>query len=391
LTVRSVTVPGSVLGPTVLRRLAGAVRWLTTPLLPDDYLALLNPLWSAGDLRGRVEEVRSETADVATLVIRPGRHWFPHRPGQWVRIGVDIEGVRHWRTFSLSSPPERPGGCITITVKAVPDGFVSRYLVRRAEPGTIVDLARPEGEFVLPEPPPSRVLFLTAGSGITPVRAMLHSLLTGAPATATRSGAAGLCPGGTVPRRDDKRCEMSDVVLVHSAPTPGDVIFGEKLRSLAARFSNLRLHERHTRAEGRLRLADLPGLCPDWAERAAWVCGPAEMLEEAAAHWAGLADRLHMEYFRPAVPAAGGEGGRVRFTRSGRETDADGGTPLLMVGEEAGVLMPSGCRMGICHSCVGRLSVGRVRDLRTGQIHGEAGDLVQTCVSAAAGPVEIEF
>jgi ferredoxin len=66
-------------------------------------------------------------------------------------------------------------------------------------------------------------------------------------------------------------------------------------------------------------------------------------------------------------------------------------TPLLIAGEEAGVLMPSGRRMGICHSCVGRLASGRVRDLRTGQVHGEAGDLVQTCVSAAAGPVEIEF
>jgi ferredoxin len=115
------------------------------------------------------------------------------------------------------------------------------------------------------------------------------------------------------------------------------------------------------------------------------------MLEEAHEHWAGLEDRLHVEHFRPATPKGGGQGGRVRFTKSGRETDADGGTPLLIAREEAGVLMPSGCRMGICHSCVGRLASGRVRDLRTGQVHGEAGDLVQTCVSAAAGPVEIEF
>jgi ferredoxin-NADP reductase len=392
LTARPVTAPGSRLRPAVLRRLAGVAQWLTTPLLPDDYLALLNPLWSAQELRGRVETVRSETADAATLVIRPGRDWVPHRPGQWVRIGIDIEGVRHWRTYSLSSSPERPDGRITITVKAVPDGFVSDHLVRRTAPGTIVGLARPEGEFVLPEPPPSRLLFLTAGSGITPVRAMLHSLLTGAAAGGTpRPGDAGISPRGTASRRNDNRREMPDVVLVHSAPTPGDVIFGDELRDLAVRFPNLRLHERHTRREGRLKPADLPGLCPDWAERAAWACGPAEMLEEAAAHWAGLADRLHVEHFRPAVPTATGEGGHVRFTRSGRETDADGGTPLLTVGEEAGVLMPSGCRMGICHSCVGRLASGRVRDLRTGDVHGEEGDLVQTCVSAAAGPIEIDL
>ncbi|MCW2943323.1 MAG: ferredoxin [Actinoallomurus sp.] len=184
---------------------------------------------------------------------------------------------------------------------------------------------------------------------------------------------------------------MPDVVLLHSAPTPKDVIFGEELRALAARFANLRLYERHTRTGGRLRPADLPDLCPDWTERSAWVCGPTGMLEEAQEHWAGLEDRLHVEHFRPATPTGGGQGGRVRFTKSGRETDADGGTPLLIAGEEAGVLMPSGCRMGICHSRMGRLASGRVRDLRTGQVHGEAGDLVQTCVSAAAGPVEVEF
>lgn len=196
-------------------------------------------------------------------------------------------------------PPGRPDGCVTITVKAVPGGCVSRYLVRQTAPGTIVHLTRPDGEFVLPEPPPQRLLFWTAGSGITPVRAMLHGLLT--PAAARGAAELG----------------AADVVLLHSAPTPRDVIFGAELRALAARFPNLRLYERHTRTRGRLRPADLPALCPDWAERAAWICGPAGMLEEAKEHWAGLPDRLHVEHFRPALPAAGGEGGRIRFTGAG--------------------------------------------------------------------------
>jgi stearoyl-CoA 9-desaturase NADPH oxidoreductase len=362
-----VTAPSG-LRTAVLRGLTGAVERLTTPLLPDDYLALVNPLWSGREPRGRIEAVHPETADAATLVIRPGHAWAGHRPGQWIGIGVEIEGVRHWRAYSLSCPPGSPGGRITITVKAVPGGLVSRYLVRQATPGTIVGLAGPDGDFVLPARPPPRLLFLTAGSGITPVRAMLHGLLTDT-------------AGDRV---------LPDVVLLHSAPTPGEVIFGDELRALAARSPNLRLYERHTRTEGRLRPADLPDLCPDWAERTAWVCGPAGMLEEAEKQWAGLEDRLHVERFRPVVPTALGEGGRVRFTRSGRETDADG-VPLLVAGEEAGVVMPSGCRMGICHSCVARLVSGRVRDLRTGQVHGDVGDLVQTCVSVATGPVEIEL
>lgn len=81
----------------------------------------------------------------------------------------------------------------------------------------------------------------------------------------------------------------------------------------------------------------------------------------------------------------------MTFVKSGVAVDVDGSTPLLVAGEDAGALLPSGCRMGICHSCVGRLCSGKVRDLRTGEVHGEEGDIVQTCVSTAAGPVEIEL
>ncbi|NJC85717.1 ferredoxin reductase [Planosporangium mesophilum] len=340
--------------------------WLTTPLLPDDYLGLINPLWSSRELRGRVEAVQPETADAATLVIRPGRGWEGHRAGQYARIGIDIHGVRHWRSYSLSSPPERADGRVTITVKADPHGLVSPYLVRRVTPGTIVHLAAAQGEFTLPEPPPDRLLFLTAGSGITPVAATLR----------------GLAAHGRMP----------DAVLVHSAPASDEVIFGTELRALAARFASLRLYERHTRIDGRFTMAQLRRVCPDWRRRHTWACGPAGMLDDAERHWrrAGLADRLHVERFRPTV-TVGGIGGRVRFTASGGWADADGVTPLLVVGENAGVLMPSGCRMGICYSCVARLRAGRVRDLRTGREYGDEGQLIQTCVSAAAGPVEIDL
>jgi ferredoxin-NADP reductase len=355
------------------RFLSERVAWLTTPLLPDDYLGLVNPLWSTRELRGRVESVWPETRDAVTLVIRPGSGWRGHRAGQNIRIGVDIDGVRHWRSYSLSSAPERADGCITITVKAVPEGLVSPFLVRRITPGAIVRLTRAAGDFFLPRTLRSGLLFLTAGSGITPVMGMLRSL-----------AACGAMP---------------DVVLVHSAPTRDEVIFGVELRGLAERFPSLRLAERHTRAgaagshTGRLTMAQLPVICPDWPEREVWACGPPEMLDGVEAHWqqAGVADRLHVEYFRPARVSYGGTGGRVRFARSQRETDTDGSMPLLTVGEDAGVLVPSGCRMGICYSCMARLMSGRVRDLGTGREHGDEGELIQMCVSAAAGDVEIDL
>ena len=94
------------------------------------------------------------------------------------------------------------------------------------------------------------------------------------------------------------------------------------------------------------------------------------------------------EVSRIAAPA--GTGGTVTFTRSDKEVAADGATALLEAGETNGVPLPSGCRMGICRTCLTKLDAGRVRDLTTGEVHGEPGDLIRTCVSAAAGDVHLD-
>jgi ferredoxin-NADP reductase len=140
--------------PPVQRRILRALGALSTPLLPDDYLELLNPLWSTRELRGRVEAIRPETPDAATVVIKPGYRWQGHKPGQYLRIGLDIRGTRHWRAYSLTSDPDRRDGRISITVKNVDEGKVSPYLVRHGRPGTIVALGGVEGDFVLPDDPP---------------------------------------------------------------------------------------------------------------------------------------------------------------------------------------------------------------------------------------------
>ena len=127
-------------------RVRKAADKLTTPLLPDDYLTLLNPLWSSRELRGRVESVEQETEDAATLTIRPGWGWhYTHRPGQYVGIGVQMGGKYHWRSYSISSPPTRSGRTLSVTVRAMPEGFLSEHLVNGLAPGTIVRLAAAEG------------------------------------------------------------------------------------------------------------------------------------------------------------------------------------------------------------------------------------------------------
>lgn len=358
------------LAPAVLGRMReGAVRLaglVTTPLVPTDYLDLVDPLRSGADLRGRIVALHPETRDAVTVVIRPGRGWKPHVPGQYVRIGVDVDGVRQWRTYSLTSALDRPDGCIAVTVKAIPDGRVSNYLVRRARPGLILQLDQAAGDFVLPAARPAKVLFVTAGSGLTPVMGMLRNALD----------------------------ELDDVVLVHSAPTAADVIFAGELRALASQ-GRLRLVEKHTDADGVLGPDELARLVPDLAERQSWVCGPTGMLDALEQHFAacGIADRLHTERFRANVLVTG-EGGTVRFSRAQVTVESDGATPLLDAGEAAGVLMPSGCRMGICFGCVVPLRSGAVRDLRDGAVTTAAegdGVLVQTCVSAAAGACDLDL
>jgi ferredoxin-NADP reductase len=341
---------------------------VTTPVLPADYLDMLSPLRAGTDLRGRIEAVLPETRDAATIVIRPGADWQPHRPGQYVRIGIDVDGVRMWRAYSITSDLGRADGCFTVTVKAIPDGKVSNHLVRRARPGTLVQLDQATGEFCLPEQRPAKALFVTAGSGITPVMGILRNH----------------------PELTDS---LADTVLVHSAPTADDVVFGADLRRLAA-DGRIRLVEQHTDTAGMLDAAAIAALVPDLAERDTWACGPVGMLEALEEHWAaaGIADRLYTERFRPTVLVTG-EGGTVTFTRNGTSLEADGATPILDAAEEAGVLMPSGCRMGICYGCVLPLREGAVRDLRTGEVTTAApgdGVLVQTCISAAAGACTVD-
>jgi len=356
--------------PVLQRRILRAVQAFSSPLLPDDYLEMINPLWSTRELRGRIESIEPETPDAATVTIRPGYEWDGHKAGQYLRIGLDIDGVRHWRAYSLTSDPDRPDGFISITVKNVDEGKVSPCLVRHGTTGTVVGLGGVEGEFVLPDELPDKMLFLSAGSGITPIMSMLRSL--------------------------EHQDALDDVLLCHSARTPEEVIFGEQLREMDEKHEGFRLHEQHTAEHGRFEPRDLEDLCPDWQQRETFLSGPAGMLDAMEEHWDahGDCDRLRMERFQPKIGGgeeSEGEGGIVTFVKSEVEVEADGSQPILEIGEEQGLDMPYGCREGICHTCVQTLCSGQVRDMRSGKVYGQEGEQIRTCLSAPEGPVEIKF
>lgn len=363
--------------PSWLTRVADAFAW---PLRTSHYLELVNPLWTTHALQARVEKVWDETADARTITLRPGRNWRSHRPGQHLRIGVPIGGMHYTRTYSISSAPEDSDELFTITVKAITGGRMSHHLVRNLRPGDHVPIGVPQGDFYLPDANPVQPLFITAGSGITPVMSMLRSLIA--------------------------QERLPDVVHLHYAPHAYDVIFGNELRALAARHPQYHLHLVFTREpgaatvdEGRRRhhfsAQQLESVCADWRERDVYACGPQGLLDALERHWqdAGLSRQLHSERFRAQVAAAPGQitAGTVRFARSGIEAASDGLVNLLRLAEDNGLNPPHGCRMGICHGCDAMLRSGCVRDLRTNALLNEADQIVQICVCAAAGDAELEL
>lgn len=346
-----------------LQRAAGALTW---PLRPADYLGALR----AEEGRGNavVERIERPTQEAVTLTLRTPRGFARHRAGQFVRLGVDIDGVRHTRCYSIASAPERDDGCIEITVKAIAGGRVSTHLNGLRQAGARVQLDAPAGDFVLPDRLPGRLLFITAGSGITPVMSMLRSL--------------------------DARGTVPYLTIVHAAPDAASMIYGGELAALTARHPRITLHRIHTRAQGRFNVAQLDALCRGWALCEAWACGPDAMLQQLEEHWrqAGAGARLHVERFRPrALQVSDAAAGRVRFLRSGRSADGRGDQPVLDLAELNGMAPAHGCRMGICHGCTAALKSGCVRDLRNGKIFSDEGDLVQICVCAPFGDVEIDL
>ena len=294
------------IGSRAAARARDVAHLLTTPLLPDDLLGTVNPVWSTTEPAGRVVAVRRETVDTSTLLLRTGPRRPRHRAGQYVGVGARLDGVWHWRTYSVTSRPD--DRLLAVTVTAIPGGTVSGALAHATPVGTVLRLGPPAGEFVLPESMPEKLLFVTAGSGVTPVMGMLRHL------AATRPEAlAGRRRGALRPDRGRRR-------LRRRAPR------ARRVRRACGWSSGT------PSLDGRLTPDTLAYLVPDWAGRQAWACGPAGLLDDLGEWWDrnGDPDALHVERFvAPRPTAAAGTGGRVRFTASKIEADAAPGQPLM--------------------------------------------------------------
>ncbi len=324
----------------------------------DRYLELIRPSLTVNDARAQVVEVRRQTARSVTLTLRPNAAWCGFNAGQFVRVGVEIDGVRRTRTYSPASSAANRNGSVELTVTVHPEGLVSGHLFSRVRPGTIVHLGAAQGEFVLPHPRPERLALISGGSGITPVLSMLRTLCD--------EGYAG------------------DVSFIHYARTRGDWLYRAEVEALAAARGNVKVSYVATREGGRR-------LCPDdVAGRHVAVCGPPSLLD--AARSMCEPDRLLMETFTPPSLTVNGEAasGELRLLRSDLAVPIATGTLLEQV-EAAGVSPDFGCRMGICHTCTCRKTAGAVRNVLTDEISDEEDEDIQLCVSVPAGDVELQI
>ncbi len=352
------------------------------PVPVDDFVAAINPLW-AKQLTGRVQSVTPLSPTAVAIRIRPSRGWKTHTPGQYVTVGVDIDGVRHHRCYSLISLPATQDRCIEIAVQAIADGVVSQYLLTQLRPGMFLELSEPLGEFTLPTSQVP-VLFVAGGSGITPILGMIRSL---AADRSNRSGAPDSPKHGPV-------------TLVHFALDGDRALFQYELDRIAR---NCEWFDYHLVLNGEsnemLSAALLEHHCPDWTSRAGYACGPAPLLDSAEALWerhapaATLATERFvlapLEFDRLEVPGDT-SAPSVGFRKSKAVSRQCPSKTLLETAEAAGVPTKAGCRAGVCHTCATRIVSGTAMDLRDGRLY-ETGDLVQTCVSAAATDLTLDL
>lgn len=353
-------------------RLASA---LVYPRTLDDFVGLVSPLRSRRAHFAEVGLVRRETYDTVTLVLRPGPHFPAHRAGQHTALTLEIDGVRRTRFFSIASAEPRTGErhrTIELTIRARPSGLVTPRLTgrdaRALREGDIVELGAPQGDFVLGTPVPDRLLFVSGGSGITPVMAMLRTLV--------------------------ERRHRGEVVFLTWAKSPRDTLFRAELDAIAKSAPLTCPGLRITIVHGPMSEGDLAARVPELASWEVFACGPSGMLDVVRADLGKHGDltKLHTEQFsapatRPTAPE--GEGGEVTFARSGKT--AEGRGPILPMAEGAGLRPKHGCRIGICHTCVCRKISGTTRDTATGALSTEGDVAIRICTSEPVGPVIVDL
>ncbi len=339
-------------------------RWIS-PALFDFWAGKVNPLWTLDSPRARLLERQPASRDAVTLVLKPNRHWYGLRAGQHVNLGVEIDGRRLQRSYS---PTPLGDGRLAITVKVIEGGTVSGYLARQAQIGEVFALEQAFGEMVLPAQP-GPLLLLAAGSGITPMRALLREL-------------AG-------------RGIDADVDLLYWARHRDELCFVDELQALAAAHPRLRIRTLLTRdatnPDPRIDALPLDAIAA-LDQRRVLACGPGGFVQAARTRLQGQVAGFDGEAFSTPVLVALEDGEvAVHLARSGRTLQLPRGSSLLEGLEAQGIKPKHGCRMGICNSCACTRQSGSTRHLLTGDYSSEPSSQVRLCVSAPSTELTLDL
>ncbi|KIY42260.1 ferredoxin [Pseudomonas sp. 10-1B] len=337
--------------------------------------------WSPGRHAVRCVGTVQETQDVRTFCfVAEQPCLFLFKPGQFVTLELVIDGETLMRSYTISSSPTLPT-TFSVTIKRVPGGKVSNWLHDQFGAGQGLIVHGPAGRFHLTQRPADKVLLLSGGVGITPLMSMARWLCD------THSGA--------------------DTVFVHSARTPGDIIYHRELRHMAARNPAFQLHlvcERQGSGEawagyrGYLGRAMLELMAADFLDREIFCCGPAPYMA-AVRHLLDEAGfdrrRYHEEAFVPLAEApqpTTEQAHVVHFARSDKRIRIAPGETVHAAAGRAGVALPKACGMGICGTCRVLKQAGEVRIAANGGISEEelAEGYILSCCSEPLGDVVID-
>ncbi|MGR8935616.1 MAG: FAD-binding oxidoreductase [Gammaproteobacteria bacterium] len=343
-------------------------------------------IWTAGTNTLVVSDIIDETADSKTIrLVGAEPLLFSYKPGQFITLMLTIGGNNVQRSYSMSSSPSRPH-TLEITVKRVADGLVSNWLCDELKLGSKLRVKGPSGRFTCFEYPAGKLLFIAAGSGITPIMSMARWIT-------------------------DTAAEV-DVKMLVSSKTPQDVIFRKELELMSARHSNFQVAvtltgnwqgtESWLGLTGRINPKMIELLAPDFKDRHVFICGPEIFMQDVEKTLRSMGfpmAQLHSESFGVGrvvqgvsvkEPADTGRY-RIKFKKSAVAAHSNGQQSLLEVAESHGVEIDYSCRVGSCGACMvkcsGSVNIGGscemdAKDRNAGYIFA--------CCTRAAGDLEIE-
>ena len=294
--------------------------------------------------RATVSRIIKETSDARTYVLAPHDTPFPYRAGQFCTFRVRVDGEDLYRSYSMSSAPETDAEMAT-TVKRVPGGKVSNWMLDNLVEGDEVTLTRAAGTFCLTDST-APLLGFSGGSGVTPILSLVKSAL----ATTDRTVRV-LCADRDRP----------------------SAIFEAVLDDLVARHPDRLAVVRHIDEEkGVLGAAEVLDFVGSDTDADCYVCGPEGFMSVVTSAWPGpgtvfvedfdAAPQPHEPEPDKAEEADTAEqtGGliTIHLDRKTASVSPVAGETLLESARRAGLSPPFSCEAGNCGTCMARLSEG---------------------------------